>query len=353
MPAPALSAADRARAGAAKALFALPPAAQRRIAGGRPVVRDGLTLDPEVQLALFLLEQEGAPPLEQLTPAEGRAQISHDAALFAGTKIPVAEVGELTVAGAAGPLRARRYVPEGHAAPGPLLVYFHGGGWVVGDLDTHDQTCRLLARHAGAVVVAVDYRLAPEHPFPAAVDDALAAFRDVAARSAELGADPARIAVGGDSAGGHLSAVTSLQAARDGGPAPAFQLLIYPAVDAAEEHRSYDLFADGFFLTRSDMRWYHRHFLPAGVDRRDPRVSPLHAADLAGVAPAYVVTAGFDPLRDEGEAYAARLRTAGVRVALRRQSGLIHGFVNMVGMGRAGRAATLEVAGALQVGLSG
>jgi acetyl esterase len=353
MPAPHLSAADRAQAVAARALFALPPAAQRRIAGGAPVVRDGQTLDPEVQLALFLLDQAGDPPLEDLTPAAGRAQISHEAALFAGPKIPVADVQALTVAGAAGPLAARRYVPARFASPGPTLVYFHGGGWVVGDLDSHDQTCRLLARHSGAAVIAVDYRLAPEHPFPAPVDDALAAFRDVAARAPELGADPARIGVGGDSAGGHLSAVTCLLAAGDGGPAPAFQVLIYPVTDSSKEHPSYDLFADGFFLTRSDMHWYQGHFLPAGTDRRDARVSPLLAADLSGAAPAYVVTAGFDPLRDEGEAYAARLREAGVRVTHRRQAGLIHGFVNMVGMGRAGRAATLEIAGALQVGLAG
>ena len=353
MPAPPLSAADRAQAVAARALLALPPAVQRRIAGGAPIVRDGLTLDPEVQLVLRLLEQAGDPPLDELTPAAARAQISHDAALFAGPAIPVADVQALTVAGAAGPLAARRYVPAGFAAPGPTLVYFHGGGWVVGDLDTHDQTCRLLARHSGAAVVAVDYRLAPEHPFPAPVDDALAAFRDVAARAAELGADPARIGVGGDSAGGHLSAVTSLLAAGDGGPAPAFQLLIYPVTDSAEEHRSYELFADDFFLTRRDMHWYQGHFLPPGTDLRDPRVSPLHAADVSGVAPAFVVTAGFDPLRDEGEAYAARLREAGVRTVLRRQAGLIHGFVNMAGMGRAGREATLELAGALQVGLAG
>ncbi len=241
-----------------------------------------------------------------------------------------------------------------------MLVYFHGGGWVVGDLDTHDAPCRLLARAAGVRVLSVDYRLAPEHRFPAAADDALAAFRWAVEHAAELGADPRRIAVGGDSAGGNVSASTALQAARDGGPAPAFQLLIYPVTDnaapsdPATQTGSYRMFADGFFLTAEQMRWYRAHYFGAAeaTAARDVRASPLLADDLSGLAPAHVVTAGFDPLRDEGEAYAARLREAGVRTTLRRHPGLIHGFVNVVGPGRTSREAGVEMGGVLREALS-
>jgi acetyl esterase len=243
-------------------------------------------------------------------------------------------------------------VPVGFSAPGPGLVYYHGGGWTLGDLDTHDQTCRFLAQRSGVTVISVDYRLAPEHPFPAPVDDAIAAFGDIHAHAADHDIDPGRIAVGGDSAGGQLSAVVSLVTTREGGAAPAFQLLIYPAVDGTREWPSYALFGEGYFLTQGNMRWYWDNFAPEGVDRSDPRLSPLLADDLTGLPPAYVATAGFDALRDEGEAYAARLREAGVAVTLRRHPGLVHGFVNMVGKGTIGSLATAEAAGALQVALA-
>ena len=200
-------------------------------------------------------------------------------------------------------------------------------------------------------MVAVDYRLAPEDAFPAAADDALAAFRHVAEHASELGVDEAAIAVGGDSAGGNLAAVTALAAHADAGPEPRFQVLIYPVTDLSEKRRSYRLFSDGFLLTERQMDWYRDHYVPDPAERSDPRVSPLLAEDLAGVAPAYVTTAGFDPLRDEGEAYAARLRAAGVPVALRRHPGLVHGFANVVGVGSVGREALREICGALAVGL--
>jgi acetyl esterase len=202
-------------------------------------------------------------------------------------------------------------------------------------------------------VLSVDYRRAPEHPFPAGVDDALAAFRDCVARAQSLGVDPARIAVAGDSAGGHLAAVTALQAALDGGSAPAFQLLIYPATDLVETYPSEIEFATGFVLTRENMDWYESQFAPPGVDRRDARVSPLYASTLGGVAPAMVVTAGFDPLRDEGEAYARRLQRDGVRVLARRHPGAIHGFIHALAVGPAAWQALAEMGGVLRAELAG
>ena len=223
---------------------------------------------------------------------------------------------------------------------------------MIGDLDTHDSAVRFLAANAGVAVLSVDYRLAPEHPFPAAVDDAFAAFRWAVENAGELGADPARIAVGGDSAGGNLAAAVSLLARDGGGPAPAMQLLIYPATDAVGGQESRRLFAEGFLLTAADMDWFEEHYLPDAAAAQDPRVSMLRAEDLSGLAPAYVATAGFDPLRDEGEAYAERMREAGVPVALRRHPGLIHGFANLTAVSRTSRAAMSEVAGALRMGLA-
>ena len=228
--------------------------------------------------------------------------------------MPVASVRDLEIDGgdASVPLRARHYAPPEPGGPHPLLVFYHGGGFLYGDLDTHDGACRILCRHAGAHVLAVDYRLAPEHRFPAAVDDAYAALRWAFANAARLGADPDRIGVGGDSAGGNLAAVTSQLAARDGGPAPALQLLIYPATDMTTRHRSRELFREGFLLTDPEMDWYTDNYLgTARTDAGDPRVSPLLAEDLSGLAPAFIVTAAFDPLRDEGEAYARALQAGG------------------------------------------
>jgi len=241
--------------------------------------------------------------------------------------------------------------PEGSEAGAPLLVYYHGGGWTIGDLDTHDPVCRFLAAEAGVRVLSVEYRLAPEHPFPAAVDDAFAAFGWAAERAGELDIDPARIAVGGDSAGGNLAASVSLLARDGGGPRPAMQLLIYPVTDAVGG-ASRRLFAEGFLLTKADMDWFELHYLSGGAAGEDPRISVLRAEDLSGLPPAYVATAGFDPLRDEAEDYAARLRAAGVPVALRRHPSLIHGFANMTAISRSARAAMYEVAGALRMGLA-
>ncbi len=227
-----------------------------------------------------------------------------------------------------------------------MIVFFHGGGFVVGDLDTHDAPCRLLCRHAGAHVLAVGYRLAPEHPFPASVEDGRAALGwAIAHAAAELGADPERVAVAGDSAGGNIAAVVAWRAAREGGPAPVLQVLVYPATNMVEPMRSHGLFGGGFLLTRELLEWFAAQYV-GGANPSDPRLSVLGADGLGGVAPALVVTAGFDPLRDEGEAYAHKLRAAGVPVVLRRFPGLIHGFLNAVGASLVSREAVIEVAGA-------
>jgi acetyl esterase len=319
---------------------------------GRPVVIDGQELHVEVQLGLKLLALAGAPPFDTLSPAAGRAQVGEDARTFGGAKPRVARVEELTVSGASGPLAARLYVPAGIDERGGLLVYFHGGGFVVCDLETHDNTCRFLARHADVPVLSIDYRLAPEHRFPAAIDDALAAFRFAVEHAVEFHADPARVAVAGDSAGGNLAAGVARLVPSDGGPAPAFQLLLYPWLDLSRKRDSYRLFGDGFYLTERELDWYKGHYVTEPGDALDPRCSPLLAEDLGGVAPAYIATAGFDPLRDEGEEYAERLRAAGVPVALHRHQGLVHAFANAIGIGHTGRDALIEAAGALRVGLA-
>jgi acetyl esterase len=338
-----------------KAACGLPPSIQRRLFGPPPSI-DGQTLASDIYAMLKLAEMAGGvSAMEGMTPAEARlANRQGVEAVNARPPIPMARVEAVEVPGPAGPLPARFYVPgrmpEGE--PAPLLVYYHGGGWVIGDLETHDGVCRFLAAAAGVAMLSLDYRLAPEHPFPAAVEDAIAGFTWAAENAAELGADPTRIAVGGDSAGGNLAAVVSLLAREGGGSAPAMQLLIYPVTDAVGGQRSRDLFARGFLLTRGDMDTFEEHYLPAGTDPRDPRVSVLHAPDLQSLPPAYVTTAGFDPLRDEGEAYALRMREAGVPVALRRHPGLIHGFANLTAVSRTARGAMLEAAGALRMGLA-
>jgi len=332
----------------------LRPGAQRLLFGEPPEV-EGIRLDPEMHVMLKLSERVGRPTLTNgLPPPQARISVETDAKAGAGPQpLPLASVRALEIPGPACPLPARLYLPHGAApAPRPLLVYFHGGGWVVGSLDTHDGVCRFLAAHSGAPVLASGYRLAPEHPYPAAVEDAAAAFRWTVEHASELEVDPARIAVGGDSAGGNM-ATGLCQATRDAGdPAPAMQLLIYPVTDAYGEQRSREVFGTGFKLTTADIVEFERRYLPDPERASDPLASVLHAPDLSGLPPAYVAIAGFDPLRDEGEAYAARLHAEGVRVALRRHPGLIHTFANMTSFSRSARAAMLEAAGALRMGLS-
>jgi acetyl esterase len=336
-------------AGGARVLAALPRPVTRLLAG-RPIRIEGQELDPLVQVALRLERLSGG--FEPAPVEEVRALRRHDAQTFRGRTIEVERVSELEIPGPAGPIGARLYAPAGLPDPAPLIVYYHGGGHVICDLDTHDQPCRFLAAEVPALLLSVDYRLGPEHPFPAAVDDSLAAFRWAAEEAAQLGADPARIAVAGDSAGANLATVVAQLAAEGDGPKPCFQALIYPVTDYAEKRPSYSTFAEGFFLTREEMDWFRDNYFADAADRTDPRASPILADDLSAQPPAHVVTAGFDPLRDEGEAYAEALRDAGVEVTLKREPDLVHGFINAVGLGGRSREALGEVAGALRRGLS-
>ena len=304
-----------------------------------------MPLDPEAKMLLEQLTTV-VKPFEELSVEEARAAIVTLSAA-AGEGEPVARVENRTLPGPRGEIPVRVYTPEGRA-PFPVLVYFHGGGWVIGNLETHDGLCRHLANAAHCVVVSVDYRLAPEHPFPASGEDAYAATRWVAGNAAALGGDAKRIAVGGDSAGGNLSAVVSLMARDRGGPPIVFQLLVYPATDLPSANMSYRENGEGYFLTAKSMHWFFAHYCGANPDASDPYLCPLRAKNLGGLPPALVVTAGFDPLRDEGEAYAAGLREAGVRTKLTRYPGMIHGFFGMGPLLTQARAATKEAADALR-----
>lgn len=316
---------------ALKPVTALPETVRRRLAGA-PIQIDGNVLDPDLQL---LLRLEGLlPGAKKQSVATARANLLTTSKLVAGHPRELLRVTELTVRGSDGQLGARLYVPR--AAPtsgGGLLVFFHGGGWVVGDLDSHDAYCRDLADGAGIRVLSVDYRLAPEAEAPVAAEDAIAAFSWAIEHAEDLGADPSLVGVGGDSAGGNLAAVVAQQCVRRGLLAPALQVLIYPAVDLVGRRPSRDLFAEGFFLTDDDINWYRDHYTPDPAIRSDPLVSPLLAKDFTNLAPAYVVTAGFDPLRDEGNDYAKALSSAGVPVTHICESSMVHGFANILALG--------------------
>ncbi len=336
---------QRAERRFAEALLGLPTAVVQRLAGP-PITRDGYTLDPRIQLLLRLHKQLGKKLTHELPVDAGRRELDSSATLLSMPGGELASVEALSLAGPAGPLPARLYRPRGARSPAPALIYFHGGGFVMGSLDSHDGVCRGLAWDARCVVVSVDYRLAPEHPFPAAVVDAVAAFRDVVARAPSLGLDPTRLAVGGDSAGGNLSAVVTLETRADE-VRPCFQLLVYPGVDMTLDHPSIDTMRSGFLLERASINWFLERYLPPGHDRRDPRASPFHAASLAGLPPAFVATAGFDPLRDEGRAYADKLAAAGTAVEHRCYGGLVHGFLHFAGPVPAARAALADLTAAL------
>ncbi len=329
-------------------LLRLPPSLQILLSGKEQVKRDGLLLHPEIQLLLALRERLGAVAMSSLSPEQGRRRMRREAMVHAGEPVEVGAVRELVMETAQGPLKARLYGPVKGTEQRPLLVFIHGGGFVLCDLDTHDGACRMLCRHADVNILSIEYRLAPEHPFPAALEDATAAFAWACANAEELGADPARVAIGGDSAGGNLAAAVSQLCAREGTRAPALQLLLYPALDRTVERPSMQHFAEGFFLTRADIEWFQGHYTGDQTDLSDPKISPLVCRELSRLPPALVVTAGFDPLRDEGEAYAAALQKAGTPATLRRFDGLVHGFANMVGVSPACRDAVVEIASMLR-----
>jgi acetyl esterase len=289
-------------------------------------------------------------PLESLPVADARAFMESMRALHGPpTDLPV--VHELRLEGPAGAIPARLYRSQADGVL-PLVVYFHGGGWVIGSLETHDGVCRDLAAKAGCAVLSVDYRLAPEHRFPAAAEDSYAALVWAHANAGRLGVDPARIAVGGDSAGGNLTAVVALMARDRGGPALRYQLLVYPVTCGRMDTPSYRDNAEGYLLSRAAMAWFWDHYVPDAKDREQPYAAPLRAARLDGLPPALVLTAEFDPLRDEGEAYAGRLREAGVTTRLRRYDGLIHGFFGMGALIDRARAAFDETAATLRTALA-
>lgn len=310
----------------------------------------GMALDPQAAALLETLARlsAGRPALHEGTPLEARE--TYAAAPPPPSDDPLASVEHRTIPGPGGPLAVRVFRPEEGGAL-PVVVYVHGGGWVMGSLDSHDSLCRSLSSRSGCVVVSVDYRLAPEHPFPAALHDCVSAVRWVVANGGEIGADPEHLAVAGDSSGGNLAAATCLALRDDDGPPIAFQLLVYPVLAFSFDTASYRENSEGYYLTAASMRWFSDHYLGRPEDATDPYAAPLMADDLTGLPPAHIVTAEFDPLRDEAEAYAARLADAGVGVSVHRYDGMIHGFVRMSASLDQGRAAIDECASVLRQAL--
>ncbi|MFO0697396.1 MAG: alpha/beta hydrolase [Polyangiales bacterium] len=339
---------------ALRALFRLPrhlPPKALRALVGKPIVIDGQTLDPQAQLVCRAMETIGRVPVYMKPVEAARRDFARLAIAADAPGAPLPRLVDRVFQGAQGPIRVRVLYPRISAAPMPAVVYYHGGGYVLGSPETADALCHRLARQADAIVVNVDYRLAPEHVFPAAVEDCFAAFRWTVENAGELGIDPARVAVAGDSAGGCLATVTA-QLARDaGGPRPRYQLLFYPGTDTLSSLPSKQLFHKGFYLDTPTVEWFVSQYVPKGKEH-DFRASPLRRPDLSNLPPARIVTAGFDPLRDEGRAYAERMAKAGVPVEDVCEAGLIHGFANM-GMIEAGMRAVREAAAALGRALHG
>ena len=305
-----------------------------------------MPLDKQAQALIERFVREGTPPVSKLTPTEARQLAREVNRRLTSPPEAVAVVKNTRISGPSAQIPLRVYIPrEGKILP--VLAYFHGGGWVLGGLDSVDSLCRSLANAADCVVVSVDYRLAPEHKFPAAVEDAYSATKWTANSATNFSGDPRRIAVGGDSAGGNLAAAVSLMARDKHGPPIVFQLLIYPATNHAFDTTSYSDNAEGYWLSKDDMKWFWNHYLRDEEDGRNPYASPSRAADLSSLPPAFVITAEFDPLRDEGEAYAARLRECGVPVKAARYDGMIHDFVNIAEL-RQSRVAVGEAAAELR-----
>jgi acetyl esterase len=325
---------------ALKIVTALPAVAKAALVSS-PLERAGQVMDRDAQFLLAAQRLAADPPLEISGLQDARRRIEVAAAAGASRSRRLASAEPLVLLGGSHPIPARWYVPRRVPRFDGLVAYFHGGGFVAGSLETHDDVCRRLAHSSRCSVVSVAYRLAPEHQFPAAVHDAHQAFADLVRIARTLGADPARIAVAGDSAGGnlaaHVAARPSLTYRR-----PACQLLVYPWLDFRSDSPSSRLFEEGFGLTRLELKWYRELYFPPGIAITEAACSPLYASDLSGAAPAYILTAGFDPLRDDGERYAERLCAAGVDVTVHRETGLTHGFVEALAFSSVGRAAIAD-----------
>lgn len=285
-----------------------------------------MPLDPQAQAVLDTMAAANLPPYEQTSVEEARAR--YNASQTGGTAEPVAKIEDRQIPGPEGPLRIRIYTPQG-MGPFPVLVYFHGGGWVFGNLESHDAICRALTNAANCITVAIDYHLAPEYKFPVPAEDCYAATQWVASNTASFNGDETRIAVGGDSAGGNLAAAVSQMARDRGGPTLVYQLLVYPITDYMPDVPSYRENGEGYYLTRADMAWFWNHYLGNEAEGKNPYASPLQATSLNGLPSAMIITAEYDPLRDEGELYANRLQEAGIPTTLIRYPGMIHGFIRM------------------------
>jgi len=305
-------------------------------------------LDPGVAWVLEKAASTGLPPMTDLSPPEARAQYKESVKPLDVAMAPMDSVTDRAIGTESSYVQVRLYVPAQTGVADPLLVFLHGGGWTIGDLDTHDRTCRYIAAQAGCRVLSVDYALAPENPFPAAVQDVVRVWRALAENPADFGADPARLAVGGDSAGGNLAAVLVHMARAEGLPLPSFQLLVYPSTDLVTDYPSRSENAEGFLLTRELTNWFVGHYIADEAARSDPRASPLNFADFEGLPPAHIQTAGYDPIRDEGTAYAGRLRAAGVPVDHRHYDGLVHGYLHLAGYIEPAKSALNDAVAALR-----
>jgi acetyl esterase/lipase len=334
-----------------RSLLSLPPPVLRMMSGGGVVYQGGRTLDPRYQ---FLAAQaKGAPAMQTLTPAQARAANDAGVAAVTGELEPGVRVENLTIDGPGGPLPLRAYRADVQDPAAPLMVFAHMGGGVIGGLETCHVFCSILARHARCAVLSVDYRLAPEHPFPAGLEDVLAAYRWGRKNATRFGAPEGDAAIGGDSMGANFAAVICQELRKTGEPQPVLQLLVYPCVDVACDSASMATYADAFPLSRPLMDWFMAHYMGPKDKPTDPRLSPLCAKDLKGVAPAVVVTAGFDPLLDQGEAYARQLKAAGVPVVYRGYDSLAHGFTAFTGAVPCADVACREIAGLAREGLEG
>ncbi len=316
----------------ARTFLALPRPVLQRIVGERRRSPEGFELDPQTQALLWLMRRTGAPEMHAGGLEPARRRLDREGTTLEPRGFDDVQARDLTVPCAQGPRRARMYSPQSaRTETSPALVFFHGGGFCLGSIESHDGICRALASKAGVIVLSVDYRLAPEHVFPAAVEDAIAATRWVLESGGSIGIDPNAVAVGGDSAGGTLSTVVA-QTLRGAARRPIFQLLIYPATDCTRREPSHQYFREGLMLTAANIDWFLGNYLPSPDLVTDPRASPIFAGDLSGLPPALVLTGGFDPLRDEGRAYAERMRAAGVDVEHVCSEGSVHGFMNTAGV---------------------